>query len=424
MKRRSNLHIVALLLLLTMTQAVADAQQPTMVAPVGGPDPYAMTPTASNPYLWGNGFAIPTTNTLIRDRVWVSVDYLLWWPQGMEVTPLVTSSPVGPPPGGEGILGRNGTSILYGGDELNDSSANGIRLRTGWWFRQGAWALESEFFGFNSSTEDFSASGDGSRILARPYFDIVDGQQDSRLISFPGLHAGSVAVSSDSRLRSGLINVRASLIPIRMLGFNDPTEPPDRVDWIIGYRALELEDNFSVSDSRTSLVPGASQTTSSTDSFSTKNRFNGLQLGFAYQAHFWRLTMESRMRVALGDNRRTASINGGTTITNFGVTNSYNGGLLAQRSNIGDFEQSEFTMIPELGFNFSFRATRCLHFTVGYNVIYFPNVWRASEQIDPDLNPTLFPPETVALGALRPQFRAIEDDYWANGLNFGAELRF
>ena len=214
MKRRSNLHIVALLLLLTMTQAVADAQQPTMVAPVGGPDPYAMTPTASNPYLWGNGFAIPTTNTLIRDRVWVSVDYLLWWPQGMEVTPLVTSSPVGPPPGGEGILGQNGTSILYGGDELNDSSANGIRLRTGWWFRQGAWALESEFFGFNSSTEDFSASGDGSRILARPYFDIVDGQQDSRLISFPGLHAGSVAVSSDSRLRSGLINVRASLIPM------------------------------------------------------------------------------------------------------------------------------------------------------------------------------------------------------------------
>ena len=285
-------------------------------------------------------------------------------------------------------------------------------------------ALESEFFGLESSTQNFSASGDGSSILARPYFDIVGGQQDSRLISFPGLSSGSVAVSSDSRLRSGLINVRASLIPISMLGFNDPTEPPDRVDWIIGYRALELEDNFSISDNRTSLVPGASQTASSNDSFSTKNQFNGLQLGFVYQAHFRRLTMESLMRVALGDNKRTAQINGGTTITNFGVTNSYTGGLLAQRSNIGNYEESEFTMIPELGFNFGIRATRCLHFTVGYSVLYFPNVWRASEQIDPDINPTLIPPQSVAAGALRPRFRAIEDDYWANGLNFGAELRF
>ncbi len=130
------------------------------------------------------------------------------------------------------------------------------------------------------------------------------------------------------------------------------------------------------------------------------------------------------MRIALGDNRRTASINGGTTITNGGVSTPYPGGLLAQRSNIGNYEDSEFTMIPELGFNFRFRATRCLHFTVGYSVIYFPNVWRASEQIDPEVNPSLFPPNAIAAGPLRPSFRAIEDDYWANGLNFGAELKF
>ena len=137
--------------------AIAGAQQPVVIAPMAGPDPYAMAPTSTNPYLWGNGFAFPTANTLIRDRVWFSVDYLYWWTEGMDVIPLVTTSPVGPPPGGEGILGQNGTSILYGGSKLNDGSTNGLRLRTGWWFRQGAWALESEFFRFKNSTENFSA---------------------------------------------------------------------------------------------------------------------------------------------------------------------------------------------------------------------------------------------------------------------------
>ena len=285
--------------------------------------------------------------------------------------------------------------------------------------------IESEFFRLDSGSDNFTASSNGSPILARPYLNIVDGQQARRLIAFPTNSSGTVSVSSSSQLESAMLNARVSLIPVSSLGLNDGCDPPDRIDWIIGYRGMKLDDDFSIVDFREAMVAADPDSRTSSDSFSTKNRFNGLQLGAIYQAHFRRVWMESMIRVAIGNNQRSATILGSTTITDNGVTNPYNGGLLALNSNIGSYSDSDFTMIPEIGFNFGVRATRCLHFTFGYTLLYFPNVWRASEQINTDINPGLIPPQVANVtGALRPQFRAIEDNYWANGLNFGAELNF
>lgn len=85
----------------------------------------------------------------------------------------------------------------------------------------------------------------------------------------------------------------------------------------------------------------------------------------------------------------------------------------------------EFTMIPELNVTVGIRLTNRLTATIGYGVLYFPNVVRSGEQIDPDVNPGLIPEELVpATGPLRPEFRFIQNDFWAHGLNVGAELRF
>ncbi len=402
---------------------LADAQAVVGV-PVSGPDPYAMVPATNNPYWWGQGFAFPTTSC-IKDRFWVEVDYLLMRTDGMDVPALVTTSPNGTSAGDAGVLGREGTKILYGNGELNEGSANGARLRSGMWFRQGRWAIEGEFFRLRNSTETFSSSNDGTSILARPYFDIVSGDQASEVIAFPGTVAGGVQVSSSSELRSGLINFRRSLIPLSMLGTGDGCDPPDRVDWIVGYRVVELKDDLTIGERRDSISSPSSLEISRSDSFTTKNQFNGLQLGVVYLAHFRRASLESMIRVALGNNQQSASIRGGSTINDSGTTNNFTGGLLAQRTNIGDYQRDEFTMIPELGLNLGFRVTRCLHANIGYSLIYFPNVWRAGDQIDTDVNPGLIPPESVTLvGSARPQFRAVEDDYWAHGLNFGATLKF
>ena len=82
-------------------------------------------------------------------------------------------------------------------------------------------------------------------------------------------------------------------------------------------------------------------------------------------------------------------------------------------------------MIPEVGVRLGLRVTDRLSASVGYSVIYFPNVVRAGDQVDTDLNPGLVPPEAVPLtGALRPRFRFVESDYWAHGLTLGGELAF
>ena len=81
-------------------------------------------------------------------------------------------------------------------------------------------------------------------------------------------------------------------------------------------------------------------------------------------------------------------------------------------------------MIPEFGLTLGFRFTRRFHGTIGYSVVYFPNVVRAGDQIDRDLNPTLFAPETAFVGAPRPTFRFEDTSFYAHGLNLGGEFRF
>ena len=82
-------------------------------------------------------------------------------------------------------------------------------------------------------------------------------------------------------------------------------------------------------------------------------------------------------------------------------------------------------MIPEAGIRLGVRLTDRLHANIGYTVLYLPNVIRASEQIDRDINPGLIPEEANPLtGALRPRAMWVQNDYLAHGLHLGGELNF
>lgn len=127
------------------------------------------------------------------------------------------------------------------------------------------------------------------------------------------------------------------------------------------------------------------------------------------------------MRVAVGNNQQELSIDSATT-TNAGTAL---GGLYALRSNIGSVERDEFVLVPELGLKLGVRVRNHLHFTIGYSVLYFPNVIRAAEQIDTDLNPNLIPPEiTPLVGVARPRVLWQQSDYFAQGLTLGGELQY
>ena len=384
-------------------------------------DPYAMTnfPTAGG---WLPGFQ-PVGPTL-SERLWVRGEYLLWWTDRMDVPPLVTGSPEGTPQVQAGVLGQPDTQVLYGGGEINERVANGLRVAAGFWLTpQGVFAIEGEYFGFAEQSERFSASGDGLPIIARPLFDITSDGETSQLVSFPGLVAGQINVAASSQLQSALINGRVALLPLSTPCLS--CEQPDRVDWLIGYRHLRLEDRLSFSEQLEELDTVPPGTIALSESFETENRFNGLQLGVAHRANFRRAWLESLLRIAVGSNSQRVRISGSTTLTEPSSSTTYPGGLLAQNSNIGSYRRDEFTMIPELGMTLGIRVTDWLHATVGYSLLYFPNVVRAGDQIDQDVNPNQFPPPLNPLpGSLRPRFSFVETDYWAHGLNVGGEIRF
>lgn len=368
---------------------------------------------------------IPSFQNRVDSRLYFRGEYLLWDVSGMDTPPLVTTSPDGTATVSAGILGQPGTAVQFGGSEINDGTASGFLVSGGLWINpQRNLALESEYFRLGELDDGYDGAGSGAVILARPYFDVVDGNQSARLIAHPDLSEGQVRVGSASKLRSFLINGRLSLCPThgaccQQCGMRD------RTDWIIGYRNLRLRDSLSVADNANLLGSNIPSTRSSQDQFRTKNEFNGLQLGVVHRILLNRAWLESSLRVAVGNTQQTLSVDGSTTDQQPGVSETFRGGLLAQRTNIGTRSRDEFMMVPELGVRLGMRLTDRLHASVGYSILYLPNVIRAAEQIDTDINPGLIPVEDDPLtGGLRPRVLWMQSDYLAHGLHFGGELHF
>lgn len=370
----------------------------------------------------GNGQLFPRVHSTFDRRLYFNADWLLWDTKGMDTPELVTSSTAGTARDIAAVRGEPGSSTLFGGNELNGDTVSGLRVGGGMWITpQQNFAIEAEYFRLAEQDDRFTGNSDGSFIIGRPFFDIVAGQETAQLISYPNLVRGDINVDTSTKFRSFLINGRASLCPqgCNQCGYQD------HIDWIIGYRRMKLDDTIQIDESLTSLLQNAPGTIAVTDRFDTENEFNGLQLGVVHRANFQRAWLESMLRVALGQNQQTVRINGTNTITEAGLTDTLQGGLLAQRTNIGQHSRDQFTMIPEVGVKLGIRVTKALSASVGYSVIYFPNVVRAGDQIDTDLNPNLVPPEVVPFsGALRPRFTFNESDYWAHGLSVGGELAF
>ncbi len=409
------------------------AYLPVLVSDSAGGDPYALTApssgiiTAGGPSLFSTASLIAPTGGFsgqesFGPRFWISTEYLLWKADGMDVPPLVTTSPPGTPRDQAAVLGEPGTTILFGGRGVNDDAISGFRLASGFWINpHRTFAIESEFFRLGQQVSRYQNGSDGSIILGRPVFDTLEGRETAQLISYPDLVAGSVYVEAKSNFQSAIINGRAALCPVHGQGCN--CGQGNRVDWLVGYRYLELTDGLTTRENLTSLLPDAPGTIKLSDRFNTSNQFNGLQLGVMHRATYHRAWLESMLRVALGGNRQTVGIFGNSEFNENGVTDFVDAGLLTQPSNIGHWRRNEFVMVPEIGMKLGMRLTKCFHSTIGFTALYFPNVVRAGDQVDRDLNPSWLSDDDF-VGAPRPRVTFITTDFWAYGLTLGGELRF
>jgi hypothetical protein len=365
---------------------------------------------------------------------WVRGDYLLWWTKGSYVPPLITTSPDGTPISQTGVLGQPNTTVLFGDNDINDGDRSGVRFRAGYWFDCCMCAgIEAEWLQLGSETTSYDAFCPPNGYLARPFFNVQLGQQDAELVCYPGVVNGSVHVNADSDFYSGgiryLRNICAREWCIPGDGCGTPgVQGAYRLNWLAGYRYLNLDEGLTINEMLVSTNSGGviplGTTFDLTDDFQTESEFHGVDIGLAAQWRRGRWTLDLLGKAALGNTTNTVSINGSTTtmIPN-GPTNTGVGGLLAQATNIGTYEEDEFSVVPELGVNVGYNITPRLRALVGYSFLYWTNVVRPGDQIDLSLNPSQFPPGTLN-GEPRPSFSFNDSDFWAQGLNFGAEYRF
>jgi hypothetical protein len=377
------------------------------------------------------------------NRLWCSTEFLLWWIKQGNVPALATSGTLD----SLGALGP-GTTTLFGGG-LNYGEQPGGRFTIGYWLDSNqTHGIEASYFFLGGPSNNFSASSTDlpdSLVLARPFFNVITGMQDSQLVSYPDIISGVVGISSSSQLQGAELNLVCNryccsdCCPTDCCATNCSLTDSSRVsgphvDLIAGFRYLGLNEDLGITENLTTLatapsppfIPG--ETITVFDGFGTRNNFYGGQIGARGEWYRGRWFVNVLGKVALGDTHQEVSVNGTTDFVDPGVAPvRQQGGLLALPTNIGVYSRDQFSVVPEIGFNIGRQLTDHLRLFAGYTLLYWTNVVRPGDQIDSGVNPTQLPTATgpsPLVGDARPAFAFHNTDLWAQGINLGAEFRW
>ncbi len=362
-------------------------------------------------------------------RIWVGAEWIYWTAKGNQYPVLATGAPPGTARAGAGTIGGPGTSNLISGQDVNSDWRSGFRLYGGMWLDEcQRCGIEGNFFYLGQSNASFTAGSDGTNIVTRPFtnnvrrnadgtFAAVTPFQDTQLVSFPNILRGTITADSKSELLGGGVNFVRNLC----------CSPCGRLDALFGYRYVGLTDTLTIREDLVGLpgspFPGFRFQVE--DRFRTENHFHGGVVGLAYERRFNHFFVGVRSTVALGVNKSIAEIDGSTTITDpNGNSTRHTGGLLAQPSNIGRYENDSFAVIPEIGVKLGVQVTDHLRLYAGYNFLYWSNVTRPGDIIDTRVNSSQIPPRNNQTGELFPRFEHRTSDFYAHGVMVGLEFRY
>jgi len=399
---------------------------PAYYAPGAIADPAGVCPTGACPQI--QGCAACDCLCGPPGRFWVSAEYLYWQTQGQNLPPLVTQSPAGTIRDNAGVIGTPGTRILYGNNNGNEEWRSGFRISAGMWLDEcQRFGIGGDFFFLQPSNESFGIGSPGDLILSRPFVNaannanaaqLVSFRNDAQLVAFPGVLSGSVNVTNRSNVLGGGVNFINNLC----------CDPCGRLDFTLGYRYLNLRDEIVIREDLTALagssVPAGTRFQIE-DRFKTDNDFHGVNLGLGWERRFSHFFVGVRGSVALGVTATTVEIDGSTVITPpGGAPQRFVGGLLAQPTNIGRYNENSFSVVPEIGVRFGVQVTEHMRAFVSYNYLYWSNVARAGDQIDLRVNTNQIAPPSALNGPAVPGFNLQKTGFWMHGVGVGIELRY
>ncbi len=296
--------------------------------------------------------------------------------------------------------------------------------------------IEGQYFALQQGSTTFDrtsnfSSDPNSQILARPFTNVGPSfpspTQDAAIVAFPdgfvlGPGTGTLDGSIDIRTTSNLQSAGALLRRLVWIDFTMQR----RVDLLLGYRFFRLGDSVTINDQSTYIPTsgGVGMTQfASQDQFSSRNLFNGGEIGLKAQSHHGRLSFELIAKCAFGNNQQLTYINGSSSQTTGGSTTQYAGGLLALPTNIGTHERNVFAVLPEADVNLRWDITCNLRATIGYTFLYMNRVQRSGDAIDLNVNPTQLNGNTLT-GQAAPLFSSTDSTWWAHAATAGVEYRW
>jgi hypothetical protein len=341
---------------------------------------------------------------------WTKLDLLLYWRQGSDYPPLATTDPSTEDPSTAGIL--PGAQILFGNGRETSQLQAGMRIDFGTWLDQGQCVgIGDRFFFLGKDKASAHANSNSSPVLAIPFFNADIAANDALLVSYPGLRQGSASVTSSNEVLGN--DLYAKFLMCRTNS--------GRIDFITGFQFSMINDYLRM-QGRTSLLQAdgnipVGTTTRVFDQFDTRNQFYGGILGFAIQHNYCCWTVGTQLQAALGNMHQIARANGSTTIAVPGQNPlTTQGGLFTTGTNIGQISNNAFCVVPQADVTLGYQVNPALKLTFGYSFLYWSNVARAGNQIDPNIGRDP--------GATQPQLTFHKSDFWVQGLNFGAALDF
>jgi hypothetical protein len=369
---------------------------------------------------WADFIGVGSVGRLPRWNCWqADAELLLWWRQGQELPSLVTTSPDGTAEDDAGDLSFGSTRVLFGNDTIGQDLSNGGRFQlTRWLDRHRSRALSLRVWGAGRQTFGFSASNEQNGILARPFFNVTDGQsnqQDAQLIAFPGESIGSIDIGGSSEVFGGDLTMRYRICENRHR----------RWDFLWGYEVMRINESLRIGTDTTvtdtdGVIPLGSQLLVD-ERFATRNEFHGGVFGLETARHRGCWTLFYGARVAFGSVNREAVISGQTTTSIDGQMATDGQGLLTRSTNIGRHFDSVFAVIPEANVRLAYRWRERIDLSIGYNYLALTNVLQPGTIIDRDLAVNLASPDGVVS---RPDRQFRDSDYWLQGLQFGMHWNY
>jgi hypothetical protein len=323
----------------------------------------------------------------------------MWWAKGSVTPPLVTGGPTGILPDSEVLFGRQ-----YLG---SDVQAGGLVTFGVWLDDNHTVGAAGRFYGTGGDTDRFFS--DEGPVLARPFFNVLLDLDDALLINSPGIASGSIQAQYANQ------NFLGTEAYLAIMMEEDRCR---RIDLIAGYQFMRLDDRLLIESSHVLLQLGNTQI-DVRDRFATENEFHGGQIGLRGQMMRGCWSVDALGKIALGVTRQQVTIAGDSTVAG----TAFEGGLLAQPTNSGEFQRDRFGFIPELTLNLRYHATPNLSFHVGYSIIWWSDVVTSGRQIDTGVNPTQFFGGAL-VGEARPAFAFRDENYWLQGINFGVNWDF